>query len=382
MSDNLSQEDIDRLLSGMSDDEGDANLGGMGMSFGMDGLTAEEKDTLGELCNISMSSSATALSEILSNRTDITTPTIMEFHDVSEILSSQEDSLIVEIKYLSGLDYSVLFVLKNKDVAIIADLMMGGTGIIDNYEVGELQQSAASEAMNQMMGAAATSLSTIFNKPIDISPPDSRPLIQGHAVELPDDIVEVPIVGVALKLTVGNLIDSELLQLMSLASAKKQVELFMGSVDSLLQGTPDPSFAAAGGGSRGGSGGRMFGAGQDQQSGMGYGAPQQPVTVQPAMFSSFDNSKSQLGNINQNLDLVLDVGLKLTVELGRADLPIKKVLELTRGSVIELDKVAGEPVDLLANGKLIAKGEVVVIEDNFGLRITHIISPADRLKNL
>lgn len=380
MSDNLSQEDIDRLLSGMSDDDAPADTSGGG-PFGMDGLTAEEKDTLGELCNISMSSSATALSEILSNRTDITTPTIMEFQDVSEILSSQEDSLIVEIKYLSGLDYSVLFVIKNKDVAIIADLMMGGTGEIDNFEVGELQQSAASEAMNQMMGAAATSLATIFNKPIDISPPDSRPLIHGQAIELPNDIVQVPIVGVALKLTVGTLINSELLQLMSLASAKKQVALFMGSVDSLLQGDADPSFAAPG--SAGDMSGRMFGSGQaDPHQGMPQGGIQQAVTVQPAMFSSFDNSKSMQGNENQNLDLVLDVGLKLTVELGRANLPIKKVLELTRGSVIELDKVAGEPVDLLANGKLIAKGEVVVIEDNFGLRITHIISPADRLKNL
>ena len=110
--------------------------------------------------------------------------------------------------------------------------------------------------------------------------------------------------------------------------------------------------------------------------------PQKPVTVQPVEFTSFDDAPVIYGETNKNLDLLMDIKLKLTVELGKSELPIKKVLELTRGSVIELDKVAGEPVELIANGKLIAKGEVVVIEDNFGLRITSIISPDSRLKNL
>ena len=106
------------------------------------------------------------------------------------------------------------------------------------------------------------------------------------------------------------------------------------------------------------------------------------VTVQPVKFASFDDSAPAAGEANKNLDILMDVKLQLTVELGRAVLPIKKVLELTKGSIIELEKVAGEPVELYANGKLIANGEVVVIEDNFGLRITSITNPDERLKGL
>lgn len=107
-----------------------------------------------------------------------------------------------------------------------------------------------------------------------------------------------------------------------------------------------------------------------------------PVTVQPVQFASFDEHSNSQGEVNKNLDILMDVKLQLTVELGRTELPIKKVLELTRGSIIELEKVAGEPVELYANGKLVAHGEVVVIEDNFGLRITSITEPEDRLKGV
>lgn len=109
---------------------------------------------------------------------------------------------------------------------------------------------------------------------------------------------------------------------------------------------------------------------------------EQTVTVQPVKFTSFDDAGRTQGEINKNLDILMDIKLQLTVELGRTELPIKKVLELTRGSIIELEKVAGEPVELFANGKLVAHGEVVVIEDNFGLRITSITDPEDRLKGI
>lgn len=108
----------------------------------------------------------------------------------------------------------------------------------------------------------------------------------------------------------------------------------------------------------------------------------EPVTVQPVEFMSFDEDEKIYGPENKNLEMLLDIKLELTVELGRCELPIKKILELTRGSIIELDKIAGEPVSLFANGKHVANGEVVVIEDNFGLRITSIIDPENRLKGL
>jgi len=106
------------------------------------------------------------------------------------------------------------------------------------------------------------------------------------------------------------------------------------------------------------------------------------VTVQPVQFASFEDLDQVQGPVNQNLNILLDVKLQLTVELGKTELPIKKVLELTKGSIVTLNKAAGEPVELYANGKLIAYGEVVVIEDNFGLRITHITDPAKRLNTI
>lgn len=106
------------------------------------------------------------------------------------------------------------------------------------------------------------------------------------------------------------------------------------------------------------------------------------VTVQPVQFASFEDLDQVNGPQNQNLNILLDVKLQLSVELGKAELPIKKVLELTKGSIVTLNKAAGEPVELYANGKLIAFGEVVVIEDNFGLRITHITDPVKRLNTI
>ncbi len=107
-----------------------------------------------------------------------------------------------------------------------------------------------------------------------------------------------------------------------------------------------------------------------------------PVTVQPVRFTSFDEEQNKQGKENKNLNLLMNVNLQMSVELGRTELPFKKVLELTRGSIVSLDKLAGEPVELYANGKLVAYGEVVVIEDNFGLRITSIAAPEERLKSV
>ncbi len=128
----------------------------------------------------------------------------------------------------------------------------------------------------------------------------------------------------------------------------------------------------------------MFGMDDSPLIGEAYGEPKKndTVTVQPVKFASFDDAPNASGEASKNLDNLLDIKLQLTVELGRATLPVKKVLELTRGSIIELEKIAGEPVELYANGKLIAHGEVVVIEDNFGLRITSMTEPENRLNGL
>lgn len=377
MSDNLSQDDIDRLLSGNysgpEDSRGSAEL---------EYLTEVEADALGEIGNISMGSAATTLSMLLGQKVDITTPIVKEYARIEDLFAAPKDTVTVEIGYKTGLDGVSIFALAPTDTAIIADLMMGGDGKISNLEIGELQLSAVGEAMNQMIGTASTSMSSMFNIPIDITPPTVKYQKASQNPDLSKEVFGVPIVTVSFKLLIGDLVDSEIMQLMSLSSAQNLVSRLMGmantveEISTTVQAPPPPLSHSS----------QHAGIPSDfsaqPPAGIPFGVPQTPVTVQPVQFTSFDEAQPIYGEVNKNLDLVMDVKLKLTVELGRTEIPIKKVLELTRGSVIELDKVAGEPVELFANGKLIAKGEVVVIEDNFGLRITSILSPDNRLKTV
>ncbi len=390
MNDKLSQEDIDKLLSGedvnLISSEDDAGAGAVKH------LTDNEADALGEIGNIFMGSAATTLSMLLGNKVEITTPQIKEYASIQDVFNVQEDIVTVEINYKYGLDGATIFALKTDDTAVIADLMMGGDGKVENIDIGELQLSAVGEAMNQMTGSASTTMNSMLNVNIDITPPIVKLQKNGDKLELENKMEKESIVAVTFELKVGDLIDSKLIQLLPLSSAKDQIYKLLDSMGQ--DGFPDnnppmPETATAQQ--------QMHSQGMatppDMMGGMQGVPPQgmgttgahgigQPITVQPVEFSSFDSMQNLSGEINKNLNIVMDIKLRLTVELGRTELPIKKVLELTRGSIVELDKVAGEPVELYANGKLIAKGEVVVIEDNFGLRITNIVSPNDRLQNL
>lgn len=366
MSDKMSQEEIDKLLKGDFIESGSDSTGQLVH------LNETEADALGEIGNISMGSAATTLSMLLGQKVDITTPKVQEYPIVEELFKTTKDCTTVEIKYKAGLEGTTIFALNPQDTAIIADLMMGGDGKVQNVEIGELQLSAVGEAMNQMIGTASTSMASMFNKPIDITPPVVKLQAGGKKLDLAEDVFGVPIIAVSFNLKVGDLIDSEIVQLMSLDSAQSQVQSLMSTMmGEVAQAIPEKAASAP-----------AAPAPQAAYSQPVAEPPKNPVTVQPVQFASFDESQNQLGEYNKNLDLVMDVKLTLTVELGRTEVPIKKVLELTRGSVIELDKIAGEPVELYANGKLIAKGEVVVIEDNFGLRITSIISLDNRLKTI
>lgn len=387
MGDGLTQEEIDKLLRGETLDESanDSKLEKIAktaveMASNTNYLSDEEKDALGEIGNISMGSSATTLSMLLGQKVEITTPHVLEFSDIEQLFEYHQDCITVEINYKQGLNGSTIFKLKTEDTAIIADLMMGGSGQATDTEIGELQLSAVGEAMNQMMGTSSTTLSGMFSFPVDITPPIVKHQLPDLKPDLSQDVVNVPIIGVVFKLKIGDLIDSEMMQLMPLQSAKDQINLLMKMMTDTTPVTsapapppPPPVQQAAP---------QMAPPPAPAYNSYDQPPAQAPVTVQPVQFASFDQAPGIYGEANKNLNLLMDIKLKLTVELGKTELPIKSVLELTRGSVIELDKVAGEPVDLYANGKLIAKGEVVVIEDNFGLRITSIISPDSRLGNL
>jgi len=386
----ISQEEIDALLKGGIDNNDSASADTSSNSdVATERLSDIERDALGEIGNISMGSAATTLSVLLGHRVSITTPQVS-----IDTLASIKDHypmpyLIVEVGYTHGIEGNNILAIQAQDALIIADLMMGGDGTAPPDELNELHMSAVGEAMNQMMGAVSTSLSTMFNKKIDISPPKVN-LIDLAKEDKVTEIVgsEEKVVRVSFRMEVEGLIDSEIMQILPIEISKDMVNnLMSGSMEAetapepsvvappmqqQVQSAPEPSAYAA--------------APQPVQQ-QAYAAPMQQqarvasnIPVQPAQFSPLSTEPVTVNDAN--IGLILDVPLQVTVELGRTKKRIRDILELATGSIIELDKLAGEPVDILVNGKLLAKGEVVVIDENFGVRITDIVSPMERAQNL
>ncbi|MEK4485187.1 flagellar motor switch phosphatase FliY [Psychrobacillus sp. FSL H8-0484] len=384
--DMLSQEEIEALLRGTSIEE-EKNKSNLVEEINVeDYLDAFAQDTLGEIGNISFGSSATALSSLLGQKVDITTPNIGMINRSKLKEEFPHPYVAIQVQYTAGLIGMNLLVIKQSDAAIIADLMLGGDGTNPNPDLSEIQLSAVQEAMNQMMGSAATSMSTVFNKKVDISPP-TIDLMNLSADEGTDAIPnEELLIKISFRLRVGELIDSNIMQLLPLDFGLKLVKSLMGEeeeqevaatiMEERVQSTPAPVQTPV----------AHTQQLQEQvtQSQMQFSQPRQvapQVEVQQAQFASFE-APSLSQNESRNLNLLLDIPLQVTVELGRTKRTVKEVLELTSGSIIELDKLAGEPVDILVNNRHIAKGEVVVIDENFGVRITDILSQAERIHNL
>jgi len=358
-------------------------------------LTEEESGALSELTNISMGAAASTLSLMLGGDVDVSSPQVQEYDNLGSLLQpfdAEGPTTILKVQYTKGLQGTSIFILKNADVRYLAGKMMGSEETADGLTSMELE--AIGELMNQLLNASATSLASMIRQPVELTAPQVVPYSDDALAEFLPSILMEPFVACSVELHAKGGPDLSIIEIKLTAEAKRQVanllvnasagpigddeeddgnELF-SNMDDLIAGiqkanAPPPVPAGVGGGA-GGRGGSAAGTQVD------------PVMVRPVQFSSFDNQPSVAGEENRNLELVMDITLSLTVELGRTELSIKDVLELTRGSVVELERVAGEPVDLMANGKLIAKGEVVVIEDNFGLRITSIVSPAERLRGL
>ena len=424
-----------------------------------EGLTDVEKDAIGEVANISMGSSATTLYSLVNRKVNITTPVVTLATWKTLLDSYEKPCVFIQIKYTKGLDGTNILVLKEHDVKVITDLMMGGDGTNTEGELGELHLSAISEAMNQMMGAAATSLSTLLQTVIDISPPESSLF---DLTEVKDGKEISPFLGgtfvkISFRMQIDDLVDSTIMQLYPIDFARKLVETFintqMANIDEVTEKKPEQpendttaQIPALGTdnqtqmnntnlngmnqmgnmgmndmnqmnnmgmngmnqmgsmgmngmnqmGSMGMNGMNQMGSmgmngmnqmgnmgmnGMNQMGNMGMnsmnqmgmmGMPGQNVNVQPAQFQSFSNDN--MGTTGQeNIGLIKDVPLEVTVELGRTTKSISDILDFSPGTIIELDRIAGEPIDVLVNGKFVAKGEVVVIEESFGVRITEII---------
>ncbi|CAN7429234.1 flagellar motor switch phosphatase FliY [Rossellomorea sp. LjRoot5] len=382
--DMLSQDEIDALLRGSAEPEEDtAARKEIKMS---DYISSIEEDALGEIGNISFGSSATALSTLLNQKVEITTPkvTIINKNYLEE--EFPHPYVAIQVQYTEGFSGVNLLVIQQSDASIIADLMLGGDGRNPSGDLGEIQLSAVQEAMNQMMGSAATSMSTVFSKKVDISPPsiDLMYIPQGEGEEnIPDQDL---LVKVSFALKIGDLIDSNIMQLLPLSFARSLVdELMNGGATKEVAATSAPSVEAPKADPEPVYSGIAESANTTHHSHSqhlgGQSGQSEPVHVQPATFSSFEPAK--LGQQeSKNLNMLLDIPLQVTVELGRTNRSVRDILELSSGSIIELDKLAGEPVDILVNSQLMAKGEVVVIDENFGVRITDIVSQSDRIKKL
>lgn len=411
----LTQEEIDALLNGAASEPAASDSASNEEASSVlsdDLLSSMEKDALGEIGNISMGSAATTLSVLLGHKVNITTPTVSV--DTMSTIQNQYPMpyLVVEVGYVIGINGNNILAIQASDASIIADLMMGGDGLNPQEELNEIHMSAVGEAMNQMMGTVATSLSTMFNKKIDISPPKVN-LIDLGAEDKITDLVnnDEPVVKTSFRMEVDGLIDSEIMQILPLDVAKEMVSFLMGGgaeaeAQEAPAPAPEPASAPAAPEPAPVAAAPAPAAPAPQPAAPQYAAPPQPqyaappmgaqpvyappayannvvssgVPVQNAQFAPLTNEPVEVNAAN--ISLIQDVPLQVTVELGRTKKSIREILEFSTGSIIELDKLAGEPVDIHVNGQLTAKGEVVVIDENFGVRITEIVSPMERVQSL
>lgn len=417
--DYLSQEEIDALLRQSMGEDGDDVPAAAPASVQVDDiLTPIEQDALGEIGNITFGSAATALSTLLGKKVEITTPQVFVIERDKFIDEFPKPHVAVHVKFVEGFEGINSLVIKTHDAKVIADLMLGGEGIVaEDTELNDIHISAVQEAMNQMMGSSATSMSTIFNRLVNISPPNVDILDVQTGVGVQNIPTDDLFVKIQFRLTIGDLIDSQIMQLLTVPFAKELVRSLMGEAQPapapqpapvseppaaaapqqpastpppaaaapMDHGAPMPGYGApmpGYGAPMPGYAAPMPGYGMQPPSPQTIGAPAaRGVPVNPVQFSNLQ-SGSLTGADETNLNLLLDIPLKVTVELGRTQKQIKDILELSQGSIIELDKLAGEPVDILVNNKLIARGEVVVIDENFGVRVTDIVSQWDRVQKI
>ena len=380
----LSQDEINALLSGVSsgnDTPETQSQNAVSQESDAFTLTDVEKDAIGEVANISMGTSATTLYSLVNKKVNITTPVVSlaTWEDLQK--QKEKPCVFIQIKYTSGLDGTNILILKERDVKVITDLMMGGDGTNVEGELGELHLSAISEAMNQMMGSSATSLSQMLGKTIDISPP-SASLVDLEKVVADDNIADFlsgTFVKISFRMQIDDLVDSTILQLYPVDFAKDIVKTFLDGTLKDDDITKDEAFKIE----------NYVPPKVETQSAskmtqnmgmpqMNMGMPQMNpgiggnVNYQPAQFENFTGNIGTIAS-NENINLIMDVPLEVTVELGRTRKSIAEILDFAPGTIIELDKIAGEPIDVLVNGKFVAKGEVVVIEESFGIRVTEII---------
>lgn len=373
-------------------------------------LTNSEIDIIGEVLNISMGAAATAISVILNRQVVITTPTVLTVSKKDFEYKSLEPVIGVRIDYVEGLHGSNFMIMNISDANAMVASLLGEEPASSPEELDEIRTSALGEIMNQMMGAASTALSTFLQKSISISPPSFVEPNQFLGEFYESDAYD-SIVAVSFKFFIQDLVDNEFITVFPVDFTKEIVKNVMGNSDMSekeMSGISDelaedagdiakeaedidmddvvtghmqiPEFqigdeeAPAGNPKPKADGSRQDSKGRPSQS----ASARKNVSVKGLELQRFeDESEDEEQQVSvqesKNIDMLLDLGLKITVELGSAKKTVKDVMNLTKGAIIELDKHADDPVDILVNGQLFARGDVVVIEDNFGVRITEIV---------
>ncbi|PKM80851.1 MAG: flagellar motor switch phosphatase FliY [Firmicutes bacterium HGW-Firmicutes-14] len=410
----LSQEEIDALLKSdtLAQENGDDGrevspapgaVAEMSSDTGDGGLSDMEKDAVGEVANIVMGSAATALSTLLGKKVEITTP-VIQLTDPERFRQDYPlPYVLVNVEYITGIEGANVLIIRNQDACVMVDLMMGGDGQ-GIEELNEMHLSAISEAMNQMMGSASTAMSTIIKERVEITPPTVEEInfatdeLKGTLGQKDQQLVKV-----SFRMAIEELVDSEIMQLIPLPFAREMVGNLMSEINAdepqiaadatdlnslsdeiaALEGTAaaqDDAATVAEPVRLHEPGSHVFENKKPEEPAGRPSSGANQVPVQPARFAPLQAGYE--AKEIANIDLIMDVPLQITVELGKTRKTIREILNLGPGSVVELDKLAGEPVDVLVNGKLLAKGEVVVIDENFGIRVTDIISPIERVTNL
>lgn len=385
-------------------------------------FTTYEIDAVGEIMNISMGSAATAVSELLNAKVWITTPEV-KVVKVGELnYDNLEPAICVKIVYVTGITGLNMMILKQDDVQLILNQLLGNPLVISpDFEFDEMNISAVSEVMNQMMGASATALSDLLGMTVDISTPTPYIIEEAKFGDLCEMDNDQSVVAVSFNLTIDGVMNSEFMSVLSLDLAKtlsaKMIDQFKieeeqkaaaaaaeAAAQATAQAPAAPPPAPMSGQTQMPQGQPMapmqpmqpMQPGQPASQPMyqqpayppqgGYGYPNQyaaygaypppmpPVNIQNAQLHQFDNVDFGLpGDQQDNLKLLMGVPLEISVEIGTATRKVKEILEFSQGTIIELERQAGAPVDVVVNGNLIARGDVVVIDDNFAVRITEIV---------
>jgi flagellar motor switch protein FliN/FliY len=327
MSDFLSQDELDALLKSFSES-----------------LPEEDKKMIEAIATLILDPASSALGMIVGRETRIKPAQITQTSLKDFVTKSKEKIVLADVKLSDALQMNLSIAMPASLVLKIADLMMGGSGEPADQNVDEIKLSALTEALNQMLGASITLLAEKAKGKVSLGKLE---------VKLVDDLEKIS--------TLFN--PTELL-----VCVECQVEMENASSSNLWMFAQLTAIKAVHE--------KLFPKKKEEEK----------VKVQPAKFEEFSPAETQIppqpSEIQQKLELLFDVPLKVVVELGRARMTLKQVMDLTIGSLIELDKLTGEPVDVLVNGKLIARGEVVVIDENFGVRITEIVSPKQRLYSI